>query len=366
MRAKHIAVFLPSMAGGGAEKVILNLVNEWVLKEYRVDLVLVRAYGVYLHELSPDVNVVDLNAKRTVTSIWPLVKYLRKSRPDTILSAMDHANIAAICASLISTTNVKVAVSVHCVHDAYRKVGSWPSRVLPLIARLFYRLADFRIAVSKGVADDIAASYWFSPVKFNKIYNPVDNAKNRTLENDTVLHKWFELESTPVIVAVGRLHEVKDYPTLLKAFSIIRRRYDARLIILGEGEKREELEALSVELGVALDVDMCGHVKNPSCYMARASVFVMSSIYEGFGNVLVEAMACGTPVVSTDCPYGPREILKDGKFGKLVPVGNAKLMANAIIDVLRDRPCSDKLKIRAAEFSVEKVAKEYLDLIMAN
>jgi glycosyltransferase involved in cell wall biosynthesis len=349
------------MEGGGAEKVALNLANHWAEHGISVDLVLVRAKGVYLCQLSKHVNVIDLDSTRTMGSVWKLTKYLRRARPDVILSAMDHANLAAIFATIISLTRTKTAVSIHCAHEAYKKNSSRSNRYLPGIARFFYRFVNFRIAVSKGVAEELERTYWWRPAKFTAIHNPIGCMSAAAVKNEQV-HEWLSSKISPVIVAAGRLCEVKDYPTLLRAFAIVLRRTDARLLILGEGDKRQELEMLSRELVIDSHMQLCGHVLNPSSYMAEAAVLVMSSKFEGFGNVLIEAMACGTPVVSTDCPYGPREILENGKFGKLVPVGNHVQLAEAIVKTIGEQRRSTMLKKRAGEFGVEKVAAKYWNL----
>lgn len=366
MHPNHIAIFLPSLAGGGAERVMLNLANFWANRGCKVDMVLVSAHGIYLDQLSPKVRVIDLNASRTLSSLFGLVSYLRHNRPHAVLAAMEHANLVAIWARLIARVKTKVAVSVHCSLANYAQPGvSRLHKLLPLLAAKFYKYADVRIAVSKGVAQEFSQVTNINSAAYTVIYNPITVAEGSLHQSqESILHPWFGSSGNPVILAAGRLSAQKDYATLLRAFALMKGEQKAKLMILGEGEKRDELECLAKHLGIDADVCFFGHVPNPYSYMTSATLFVLSSIYEGFGNVLVEAMACGTPVISTDCPYGPGEILQDGKYGALVPVGDVSALAEAMLQTIRHPINPVLLRARAAEFSVQASAQEYWRMLM--
>jgi len=218
------------------------------------------------------------------------------------------------------------------------------------------------VAVSKGVAERLRTIPGIDFDRVHVIYNPAwfPEIESRALEPPR--HPWFEEHNVPIILSVGRLVPQKDYPTLIRAFELLRRRRKARLLILGEDRLRPDLERMITKLHLNDCIQMPGFVANPWSYMACASVFVLSSAHEGFGNVLVEAMACGTPVVSTDCPSGPAEILDFGRYGPLVPVGDAVALAEGI-EAMIDNPTPPHiLKRRAQEFSEEKAALHYLRL----
>jgi len=219
------------------------------------------------------------------------------------------------------------------------------------------------IAISKGVAEDIAANTGLAPQRITTIYNPVFTSDLLEKASAPLDHPWFAREAPPVILGVGRLAARKDFPTLLKAFALVRSQRPVRLVILGEGRMRKKLTKLAQSLNIVSDIDMPGYVSNPLAWMSRASVFVLSSTAEGFATVLIEAMASGCRVVSTDCPSGPAEILENGEYGRLVPVGDYQALARAIVAALDSPHDPEKLKRRAADFSVEKVVDDYLKVL---
>ena len=332
-----VALFLPSLNGGGAERVMLNLAQGFIERGLQVDLVLANAEGPLLTDVPIGVNVVDLSAKRVLYCLPGLIGYLRRERPDALLAAMEHTNLVALWAKKLSGVTTRVVVSVHnIVSQDIANAQNMRAKVIPLLVRIIYPWAYAVVAVSEGVADDLAQLTGLPRNKLQVIYNPAVTPELLVRAEEPLDHPWFQPGEPPVILGAGRLTAQKDFPTLIRAFALVRRKLPARLMILSEGEERPGLEALVQELGLLQDVSLPGFVDNPYKYMKRAGVFVLSSKYEGFGLVLVEAMACGTPVVSTDCPSGPSEILQGGKFGRLVPIQDEDSLAQAILHTLMD------------------------------
>ncbi|RTH32330.1 glycosyl transferase [Thermus scotoductus] len=352
----RLALFLPSLRGGGAERVMVHLARGFAERGFQVDLVLAKAEGPYLAEVPPSVRVVDLRASRVLFSLPGLVRYLRKERPHALLSALDHANVIVCLAHRLARVPSRLVISEHNTLSASRPQNA-RGRLLPWFMRWTYPWADAVIAVSQGVAEDLIHLTGLPREKIQVIYNPVVTPELFAKAREPLDHPWLASGEPPVILGVGRLTEQKDFPTLIRAFALVRAQRPARLMILGEGELRPQLEALVHELGLQDDVALPGFVENPYAYMARAAVFVLSSRREGFGNVLVEAMACGTPVVSTDCPSGPREILDHGKYGRLVPVGDVKSLAESILKAMDEPPYRDLSRV--AEFTLEKSLERY-------
>jgi len=333
--ADHVAIFLVSLEGGGSERIALNLAQGFAEQGLEVDLVLQRAKGPYLDQVSDKIRIVDLRAGRMALAIFPLISYLRRERPPFLLSLMMGANIIAILSTKLARLDTRLVISEHLtISVATQNAGNLRGRYLPLLAKRIYPWADGIVAVSEGVAKDLAHTIGLPRKKIEVIYNPVVTPELLEKAGEPVDHPWFKPGEPPVILGVGRLTEQKDFPTLLRAFALVRKERTVRLVILGEGEDRPELKALVDELGIAEDVDMPGFVDNPYGYMAGAAVFALSSRWEGLPTVLIEAMALGKPVVTTDCPSGAREILNDGRYGTLVPVGDAKRLATGISGML--------------------------------
>ncbi|MEM2266052.1 MAG: glycosyltransferase [Candidatus Hadarchaeales archaeon] len=368
----YVAFFLPHLHRGGAERVTVSLVKGLVARGVQVDLILVnRGMGAYEEEIPTECRIINLGAKRALAAIPALARYLKRENPDVLFGVLTHINVAALLARMLARVQVPVIVTEHNTFSAAHPYAERKStsRFLPLLMRLLYPKASFIVGVSQGVVDDLKKVLRFHSPKFRVIYNPILNEDLLKKAEEPVDHPFFGEGKPPVVLAVGRLHIQKDFPTLLRAFALVRKEMDARLLILGEGEKRKELEALARELGIAEDLDMPGFVKNPYKYMRRSAAFVLSSQWEGLPTVLVEAMACGCPVVSTDCPSGPAEILENGKYGLLVPPKDYEKLAQAILKVLKDerlaRELREKGRKRAMDFSVENAVEKYLDLINA-
>ena len=363
MSEGSFAFFLPSLHGGGAERVIVNLAQGLAERGLPVDLVLVTAAGAFLDQLSPAIRVVDLRASRMLKSLGPLTTYLRRERPRVLVSSMSHANLVALWAAWLARRGTPVMVTVHTTMSQHGSPGGSLARKLwPYLLRTFYPWASRVVAVSQGAADDLARTSGLLRDRVDVIYNPVITPAVLAGANQAPDHPWFGPGQPPVILGVGRLTRPKDFPTLIRAFAEVRRRRAARLIILGEGEDRSALTALIGELGVADDVALPGFRDNAPAYMAGAAVFVLSSAWEGLPTVLIEALAAGTRVVSTDCPSGPREILQDGRLGTLVPVGNVPALAAAIIEAL-ERPAARVPLDALTPFTRDAAVDHYLRLI---
>jgi len=362
----RLALFVPSLQGGGAERVMMLLAQAFTKQGLAVDLVLAKANGPYLEQVPPEVRIVDLQASRILASLPALVRYLRRERPVVLLSALEHANIVALWAKRLSFVPTQVVVSVHSTLRHTSLKGGCRDRLAPFLVRRVYPWAAAVVAVSQGVAKDLTDFGRLSPEKIRVVYNPVPIQEVFDRAKEPLAHSWFAPDEQPVILAAGRLTAAKDFGTLIRAFAMLRQEKAARLLILGEGEERIRLEKLVQELGLGRDVAMPGFVDNPFAFMSRAAVFVLSSAWEGFGNVLVEAMACGCPVVSTDCPGGPAEILENGRYGSLVPVGNVESMAKSIKSVLALPKETEFLQQRAMDFALEKIAGEYLEVLCGN
>jgi glycosyltransferase involved in cell wall biosynthesis len=364
MNTQRIAFFLPSLRGGGAERMMLNLAEDFANRGFSVDLVLARAEGSYLKDVSKKVRVVDLNADRVIKSLPALVRYLRSEKPDAMLSAMGHANVVAVWARSLAMVSTRVVVSEHAnLTFSVQNATSKRARFMPWLMRFSYPRADGVVAVSGGVADDLAQVIKLPRERITTIYNPVVTSELLRKAKESIDHLWFRPGEPPVVLGIGRLTRQKDFSTLIRAFALVRKERPARLMILGEGEERHKLTELSKKLGIDADVDMPGFVDNPFAILRHSSLFVLSSVFEGFGNVLVEAMACGCPVVSNDCPSGPAEILENGKYGKLVTVGNVAELAETIVRTV-DAPEHPDVVKRAQDFGVEQSVIEYLKVLL--
>ena len=359
-----ISVYLPSLHGGGAQRAMVSLANALAGQDFTVDLVLTSATGPYLSEVSKSINIVDLGEPRVSRSIFGLAKYLRERNPSAVISAMGHANCALLLARKLSGTKARVVVSEREDPSTKSKQPfDLRSRVVDILNRHLYPSADVVHAVSYGVASAVRDKFALPAEKVQVVYNPIDRAQilKRAKAEPT---QSFGLSKTGlVIVAAGRLSKEKDYPCLIRAFSMVRQKMDVHLVILGDGELRHELEELVSKIGLGADVTLPGFINNPFPLMKSADLFVLSSAWEGLPNVLIQAMACGTPVVSTDCRSGPSEILEDGKWGRLVPVGDPEALAEAMVQTLEDDKHPD-VAARANFFSVDRAVKGYLNLLL--
>jgi glycosyltransferase involved in cell wall biosynthesis len=281
-----------------------------------------------------------------------------------LITGLTYMNLMSLWANLLSGHVTRVLITEHGYTDwGGPESPNRREKLLPFLTPIFYPRADAIVAVSKGLAHAMAKHLALTIERIHVIYNPILTPEMDQMIHEEFVHPWQAPEGVPVILAAGRLEPVKDYPTLLRAFVRLLQHRQAHLMILGQGSERQALESLAVKLGVASKIEMPGFVQNPLKYMHRAQVLVVSSTFEGFGNTLVEALACGTQVVSTECPGGPAEILADGEYGRLVPVGDPEALAGAIEAALDHPIPSEKLVARASLFSMENATEQYLDLI---
>jgi glycosyltransferase involved in cell wall biosynthesis len=361
-----IAIFLPALEGGGAERAMLHLAQGFAERGIKTDLVLAQAEGAYLSKVPASIRVVDLKARspKLLTKTLALRRYLQQEQPHVLLSALDIFGSAVWAQRLAHVpTRTVMCVQTNLSQQFRDHQPNTIGRIRPLMVRWFYPQADQIITASRGVAEDVSRMTGISPGNIRYIYNPVVTPEVLASIEEPVNHPWFAPEEPPVILGVGRLVSQKDFFTLIKAFALLRQQHSARLMILGEGEDRVQLESLVHELGLDDEIALPGFTENPYAYMAHSSVFALSSVFEGFGNVVAEALAAGTPVVSTDCESGPAEILANGRYGKLVPVGDAAALAAAIATTLEQPVDAAVLKQRSQDFSLDHVVDQYLDVL---
>jgi glycosyltransferase involved in cell wall biosynthesis len=359
----RIALLVPTLEIGGVERVFVNLANSLTQSGAEVDLVVGRAGGGMEMVLEKDIQVFDLESDHMMRSVPGVAKYLRTRKPEAMICAMTHCSAAAVVARGIVRQKTKIIATEHnTMSKIVANTSGLKYRLMPLWSRWALNAADSIVAVSSGVADDLSTQTGIPRAKVRVIYNPVITDALHSAATAAVEHPWFQLGEPPVILAVGRLDKQKDFPMLIRAFHLLINRRPARLMILGEGPDRNRIEQAVYDAGLTNDVALPGFEHNPYRFMNRAAVFASASLWEGFGVALVEALALGVPVVSTNCTYGPAEILCDGKFGALVPVGDHEAMAQALLTAL-DNPMRCDSPIHLQQFTVRSVAASYLSLV---
>ena len=357
-----LAFFVPSLTVGGAERVTVTVANGLADHGYDVDLVVPHYGGAFVDEVNNSVDVFDLD-----TSFGPgigigmavpaLVSYFRDRSPAMIFSQMTYANDVCLFAHMLAGSD---AVAVPTVHNTIGNLTAPKDRLVRVLAQLLEGRVDQFVAVSDGVADSIVAEIGVDRADVSVLHNPIPVDDIREEATGSADHRWIERDDTDVVLGVGRLEPQKSFKTFLRAFGRVHERLPStRAVIIGRGSKRDELEALAADLGLSDVVSFPGYVDNPYAYMAGADTLMMSSVHEGLPTVLIEAMACGCPVVSTDCPSGPRTILEDGQYGPLVEVGDDAALAAGVLATLRD-PLDERTLIeRARDFQPSTVLADY-------
>jgi len=363
--SKRIGIFLPALVTGGAERVMINLANELATRDYDVRFILARKEGELRSEVSDDVSIVDLNSPQlpfipSFGSIVDITTYLRTADLDVLISNLSHVNVLSIAAKYLSRSSVKLVVveqNTISAQEAYK------TKLALQLAKVLYPYADERVGVSDGVSDDLASAANLSRDSITTIYSPVIGPYIQKKSEQPLDHPWFDDDSIEVVLSVGNLRRQKRYPALVRVFDQVANQRDVKLVILGEGGDRDRIESEITKRGLEDDVDLPGQVSNPYKYMSRADVFALSSGWEGLPTVLIEALACGCPIVSTDCPSGPDEILKGGEYGTLVEVGDEAALADGILQTLDNKPSEERLRERSREFTAETAADKYETLL---
>lgn len=363
-----IAYFFPIFRYASMARWVENFYFNHDKEIYEVMFVAGKIEESFKTELSKKIFVSELDSFFIPGLFFKLVKYFKQHKPDIFISAFPHINTIVVLAKIISNTKVKIVLTEHTTYSFFPIIARSFFRrfvakfILPLFMKILYPFSDVIVCVSKGVAKDLSLII-NCKAKIKVIYNPIVNNKISDMSKEKVNDIYFLDPNIPVVLAVGRLVKQKDYPTLIQAMKLVVEKRPAYLVILGEGEAKNKLESLILKLKISKNVVFLGFQKNPYKYMKNASVFVLSSLSEGFGNVIAEAMACGTPVVATDCKSGPNEIIENGKSGILVPVGDFKSLSDAIIRILDNEALRQKFSEqglkRSKYFSSGKSIMEY-------
>jgi glycosyltransferase involved in cell wall biosynthesis len=362
--SRRLAILAATSGHSGVDRNLKNLIPAFAARGVAVDLLHIKDHGPRLESIPPSVRVVELGTSHVNTSLAAVVRYLRREQPDALFSDKDKVNRIALAARALarSPTRVIVRLGIHVSTNLANR--NWLQRITQTSSiRYFYRFADAIIVPSHGVADDLAVLGRLPRDRISVLPNPIVTAALAPLAAQPVDHPWFADHTVPVILGVGELSERKDFASLLRAFARVRQTRRCRLLVLGRGRQRDSLQALANELGIGEDVALPGFVDNPYAYMHRAAVFVSTSHLEGSPNALTEALAVGVPIVSTDCPSGPHEILDGGRYGRLVPIGDVDAIARAIGETLDRPPDRGVLRAAAQRYTVEHSATRYLETL---
>lgn len=362
--AGGVALFIPTYSDGGVERNFVYLANGLVEAGCPAALITCAAEGAFLDRLHPDVQRVEFRNGTDLQLTAELTAFLRRHRPAVVMTGQQRDDAIALTArERLDSAATRFFLNVGTPLSAQSRDANrfWFKRWLHRRKlRGFFARCDGIIANSEGVARDLTSFLAIAPERIAVAPNPAVAPDLDRLAVAPVAHPWLQDRNTPVIMAAGRLGRVKDYPTLVRAFARLRAQQPCRLMILGRGRQQAKLEALARQLGVADEVALVGFVADIYPYLARASVFVVSSLREGGPNVLMEALALGIPSVATDCPHGPREILDGGRYGALVPVGDVAALAQAVADALRNPPPPQLLREAASRFTIANSARCYL------
>ncbi len=364
MKKIKVLFVIPSLIGGGAERIAVLLLEYLDMERFEPILVTFESIEKYKIQGCPDLVTISLD-KRTkasnATLSLSLAKVMLKEQPEVTISFMNYANLIASIAKLISFNKTYLIHSDHNNLTELMNMGQYGA-FRKLLTRILYKFTNTRVCVSKGVEQDIRDNWGVAQNKYTTIHNPVDFHNIQRLSAEQVSDTWFN-EDIPIVIACGRLSAQKNYPMLVEAFTQLSQCVEARLVILGEGELKDDILAIIEKNELKTKVKLLGFVENPFKYLSKSTLFVLSSDSEGFGNVIVEAMACGVPVISTRCPSGPDEIISHMENGLLITVGDAAECANAMQTLLTQQSLRQQLASKGQEksrdFDITRVVKRY-------
>lgn len=367
----RVGFIIYKLGVGGAERMIINLANKLSKSGYTIDFVLGNSGGGFEDKIKDSVNVFKLNSMpipgyRSLGMFPGLRSYIQEKRPTTLISAMTQTNAVTVLSVAFSDTTVKCISTVHNTFSEIKRPLHKPHSLgLHLLGEFAYSMSDEVVCCSHGVENDLRQQLHTRLSNCGTIYNPIFTEELVRQSREEVEDNWFIDEKTIVITGLSNLKPQKDYETFLKSFEKIRSNIDdeVKAKIMGDGKERQKLIELSKSLGHSGDIEFSGYVENPFKYIRASDCFVLTSKFEGLSNVLIEAMACETPIVSSDCPNGPREILDNGKFGKLVPVGKPDPVADAVVETVQSQSTPDFMG-RAKDFSLESICSKYEKLIV--
>ncbi len=362
-QSARMSIMLPDFGGGGAERVIVSLANAFALRGVAITMIVGRAEGPCMAALDRDIPVIDLGVSRIIKAIRPLAQHMDATRPDAVLSALTHANLVTLAAGRLARHRPRIVVAERNSLSMLVSGGSVLKRaVKQRMVRTLYPMADLVTCVSRTMEQEFATFLGPGRADLMTIYNPVDLGRIRAMSAGKPSHDWLREKQGPVIVAAGRLTPQKDFATLLRAFALLPDA-GAKLVIYGEGPLRSELESLVAGLGLSGRVSLPGFVGDLPAEIAASDLFVLSSRWEGLPGVLLEALAVGTPVVATDCPTGPDEILEGGRWGALVPVGDPPALAKAMAKTL-SLPIDAPAETVLARFDPAGIVDQYLAVLL--
>lgn len=363
-RHRRLAIFVSFSGQGGVEKMLVNLLHGLLAEGVAVDLLLARAEGPFVDSVPDAVNRIHLKAGHTAWCVPELARYLRRARPAALLAVKDRAIRAAVRARRLARVDTRVVGRLGTnLGASLAHQPAWRAAIRQAPMRRIYRHIDAVITVSEGVAADTHNVTGLSVERIHVVRNPVITAALRTNARGPSPHPWLDDADVPVVVGMGRLTAQKNFATLIRGFAELCKQTTCRLIICGEGPERDALERLIHELNLEDWVTLTGFVDNPAAVLARADLFVLSSRWEGSPNVLTEAMALGTPVVATDCPSGPGETLAGGRYGKLVPVGNADALARAMQETLEAPLAARDIRSAVSAYDVATATRGYVSIL---
>ena len=362
----HFAFILPDLNGGGAQKMMINIANEFVIEGNTVDFVLFNSSGVYVDLVHKDIKIIEFNKNRSIYALYPLIQYLKEKNPKVVFTALTYINLIVIVSKALTFGDQSKLV----ISERNNLTRSFSNKNLFIqlfyyfLVRFLYPYADHIVGISNGVCDDlknyIAKKYHY---KIQTIHNPVVTNKFKELLNEAV-QSYFSESAALKLVTSGRLEEQKDYPTMFHALSLYKNKYgDFQLVIMGKGTLKDGLKELAEKLDILDNISFLGFVENPLAVMKQADIFIISSAWEGFCNVIIEALYCAKPVVSTDCEFGPSEILNSRDYGQLVSVGDYEAFCDAIHTVRQTNFNGKALKKRALEFSSSRKSLEFKELV---